>query len=241
MDYKDAERIARIEASKKLASQTGTTAPTADHAELREQVFKLTTFVQHEDEQPTPGGGLVDDVRLDNKTVVKNKIAYLTNKLIKQSYESNADTNCLTDALLNKLNTALTDATYNGTSVVTGTVAILDSIGSAACKVEDVQVDGVTVVKDKVANIDIQAVKTEVNNYTDNSIKNAIAGISGVKFTVVDALPTTGEAGTIYCLVGADGTLQEYIWYNNKFEKLNASVELTEITAAQIDEWWAQY
>ena len=241
MDYKDAERIARIEASKKLASQTGTTAPTADHAELREQVFKLTTFVQHEDEQPTPGGGLVDDVMLDNKTVVKDKIAYLTNKLIKQSYESNADTNCLTDALLNKLNTALTDATYNGTSVVTGTVAILDSIGSAACKVEDVQVDNVSVVKDKVANIDLASVKTEVNNYTDNSIKNAIAGISGVKFTVVDALPTTGEAGTIYCLVGADGALQEYIWYNNSFQKLNASVELTEITAAQIDEWWAQY
>jgi hypothetical protein len=241
MDYKDAERIARIEASKKLASQTGTTAPTADHAELREQVFKLTTFVQHEDEQPTPGGGLVDDVRLDNKTVVKDKIAYLTNKLIKQSYESNTDTNCLTDALLNKLNTALTDATYNGTSVVTGTVAILDSIGTAACKVEDVQVDNVSVVKDKIANIDLASVKTEVNNYTDNSIKNAISGISGVKFTVVDALPTTGEAGTIYCLVGADGALQEYIWYNDTFQKLNASVELTEITAAQIDEWWAQY
>jgi hypothetical protein len=241
MDYKDAERIARIEASKKLASQTGTTAPTADHAELREQVFKLTTFVQHEDEQPTPGGGLVDDVLLDNKTVVKDKIAYLTNKLIKQSYESNADTNCLTDALLNKLNTALTDATYNGTSVVTGTVAILDSIGSAACKVEDVQVDNVSVVKDKIANIDLASVKTEVNNYTDNSIKNAIAGISGVKFSVVDALPTTGEAGTIYCLVGTDGTLQEYIWYNDTFQKLNASVELTEITAAQIDEWWALY
>lgn len=238
MDYKDAERIARIEASKKLASQTGTTAPTADHAELREQVFKLTTFVQHEDEG---GSGLVDDVTLDGKSVVENKIAKLTKQLIKQSYESNPDTNCLTDDLLNKLNGALTDATYNGTSVVTGTVAILDGIGGAACKVEDVQVDGVTVVKDKIANIDIASVKTEVNNYTDNSIKNAIAGISGVKFTVVEALPTTGEAGTIYCLVGADGTLQEYIWYNDKFEKLNASVELTEITAAQIDEWWALY
>ncbi len=238
MDYKDAERIARHEAKLKLANQTHTTAPTADHAELREQVFKLTTFVQHEDEEEQCH---VHDVTLDGTSVVKNKIAELTKQLIKQSYESNSNTNCLTDALLTKLNNAITNVTYNGTSLVQGTVAILDGIGSAACKVEDVQVDGVSVVNNKIASIDLAGVKTEVNNYTDTQINNAIAGISGVKFLVVDILPTTGEAGTIYCLVDATGSLQEYIWYNNSFQKLNASVELQEITAAQIDEWWALY
>lgn len=40
----------------------------------------------------------VEDVTLDGETIVKNKIAILTAKKIKDSYESNADTNVFTDA-----------------------------------------------------------------------------------------------------------------------------------------------
>lgn len=40
----------------------------------------------------------VDDVLLDGETIVKNKIAYLTALKIKNSYESNPDTNAYTDA-----------------------------------------------------------------------------------------------------------------------------------------------
>lgn len=40
----------------------------------------------------------VEDVTLDGETIVKNKIAILTSKKIKDSYESNADTNVFTDA-----------------------------------------------------------------------------------------------------------------------------------------------
>lgn len=40
----------------------------------------------------------VEDVTLDGETVVKNKVAVLTAKKIKNSYESNADTNAFTDA-----------------------------------------------------------------------------------------------------------------------------------------------
>lgn len=40
----------------------------------------------------------VEDVTLDGETVVKNKVAVLTAKKIKDSYESNADTNAFTDA-----------------------------------------------------------------------------------------------------------------------------------------------
>lgn len=40
----------------------------------------------------------VEDVTLDGETIVKNKIAILTAKKIKDSYESNADTNAFTDA-----------------------------------------------------------------------------------------------------------------------------------------------
>ena len=40
----------------------------------------------------------VEDVTLDGETVVENKVAILTAKKIKDSYESNADTNAFTDA-----------------------------------------------------------------------------------------------------------------------------------------------
>lgn len=40
----------------------------------------------------------VEDVTLDGETVVRNKVAILTAKKIKDSYESNADTNAFTDA-----------------------------------------------------------------------------------------------------------------------------------------------
>lgn len=40
----------------------------------------------------------IEDVTLDGETVVKNKVAVLTAKKIKDSYESNADTNAFTDA-----------------------------------------------------------------------------------------------------------------------------------------------
>ena len=40
----------------------------------------------------------VEDVTLDGETIVKNKVAALTAKKIKSSYESNADTNVFTDA-----------------------------------------------------------------------------------------------------------------------------------------------
>ena len=40
----------------------------------------------------------VEDVTLDGETVVKNKVAVLTAKKIKDSYESNSDTNAFTDA-----------------------------------------------------------------------------------------------------------------------------------------------
>lgn len=40
----------------------------------------------------------VEDVTLDGESVVKNKVAILTAKKIKDSYESNADTNAFTDA-----------------------------------------------------------------------------------------------------------------------------------------------
>lgn len=83
---------------------------------------------------------------------------------------------------------------------------------------------------------------------TDNAITNALSGITGIDYQVVQTLPASGFKGTIY-LVPSGGTTpnvyDEYIWVSNAFEKIGttavdlsgywAKTELVAITNAQID------
>lgn len=81
------------------------------------------------------------------------------------------------------------------------------------------------------------------------SIADAIKGISGVKYSVVEQLPDTGEAGTIY-LVSKEteeeqNIYDEYIWVTDKFEQIGTTAvdlsqyvknsDLVEITNEEID------
>ena len=86
--------------------------------------------------------------------------------------------------------------------------------------------------------------KTEV----DTAINNALAGITGISFEVVQTLPQTGEPGTIY-LVDNSGTgensYDEYIYANGAFERLGTTdidlsgyvlaTDLVEATTTEID------
>lgn len=71
--------------------------------------------------------------------------------------------------------------------------------------------------------------KTEMSS----AIASAVAGITGISFSVVQSLPTTGKEGVIYLVAHAHGTgdsYDEYIWIasQKKFEKLgNTDVNLT--------------
>lgn len=66
----------------------------------------------------------------------------------------------------------------------------------------------------------------------DSAIAKAVAGITGVSFSVVDSLPTSGAAGTIYLVADAhsdnNDAYDEYIYVNSKWEKLgNTDVDLS--------------
>lgn len=71
--------------------------------------------------------------------------------------------------------------------------------------------------------------KTEMSS----AISSAVAGLTGVSFSVVESLPTTGKEGVIYLVAHAHGTgdsYDEYIWLasQKKFEKLgNTDVNLS--------------
>ena len=93
---------------------------------------------------------------------------------------------------------------------------------------------------------DIPVVPTTVSSFTNDAnyqnasqvttaINAAIAGISGIDFEIVQALPATGDTGTIYLVpAGQSATgdiYAEWIYINSAWEKLGTtSVDLTGYT-----------
>lgn len=88
----------------------------------------------------------------------------------------------------------------------------------------------------------------QTKSEVDAEITEKLKGITGITFSIVDSLPTTGEAGTIYLVAHSHGTsdsYDEYIYVNNAFEKLGNTdldtsnfllkTDLVAITNAEID------
>lgn len=80
--------------------------------------------------------------------------------------------------------------------------------------------------------VTVQAPTADMNPATKKYVDDAIGGITGVKFTVVDEFPTTGEAGVIYLKAHSHGEqdiYDEYIWVTDKFEKIgNTDIDLSQ-------------
>lgn len=90
---------------------------------------------------------------------------------------------------------------------------------------------------------------TKSETYTKTEVDNIISGITGVSFEIVQSLPQTGDAGTIYLVPQQGGSApdiyDEYIYVNNAWEKIGTTAidlsgywskaELTAITTAEID------
>lgn len=73
--------------------------------------------------------------------------------------------------------------------------------------------------------------KIATTAFVTNAINNAIGGVTGITYEVVQTLPATGAVGTIY-LISNSGTnpniYDEYIYVNNGFEKIGTTdVDLT--------------
>lgn len=80
--------------------------------------------------------------------------------------------------------------------------------------------------------ITVQAPTADMNPATKKYVDDAIGGITGVEFRVVEALPETGEAGVIYLVAHSHGErdiYDEYIWVTDKFEKIgNTDINLSQ-------------
>ena len=129
--------------------------------------------------------------------------------------------------------------------------------------IEVIQKNGVALtVSNKTVNIPVPTdaeIQTLIEAYeyqtaqdVDDAITEALAGITGIDFTVVQTLPQTGEKGVIYLLSNSGtGTnvYDEYIWIDGttsgSFEKIGTtavdlsgyvqSSEMHALTNAEID------
>lgn len=93
---------------------------------------------------------------------------------------------------------------------------------------------------------DIPVVPSTVSSFTNDAgyqtasdvstaINTAIAGITGISFEIVQVLPATGDAGTIYLILSSSGATgdiyDEYIYINNAWEKIGTTaVDLSTYT-----------
>lgn len=80
--------------------------------------------------------------------------------------------------------------------------------------------------------VTVQAPTADTNPATKKYVDDAIGGITGISFEIVDTLPNTGTAGVIYLIAHTHGEkdiYDEYVWVTDKFEKIgNTDVDLTD-------------
>lgn len=130
------------------------------------------------------------------------------------------DSGFITASSLPTVNDAILTITQNGTTVATFTANSATNT-SAAITVP-------TVVSDLTNDADYQT-----GSQVSSAIATAIAGITGIQFEIVQTLPATGDAGTIYLVShGGSGTdiYDEYVYVNNAWEKLGTtSADFTDV------------
>lgn len=111
------------------------------------------------------------------------------------------------------VNDATLTITQNGTTVATFSANAASNV-SAAITVP-------TATSDLTNDSDYQT-GTQVSS----AIATAISGITGISFEIVQTLPATGTAGTIYLVShGGSGTniYDEYVYVNNSWEQIGTT------------------
>ena len=79
------------------------------------------------------------------------------------------------------------------------------------------------------AEVGTKTTQLATTAFVDSAVEIAIGKLDGIKFSVVNALPTAGESSTVYMVLASDGSeddvYDEYIWLsaNQKFEKIGST------------------
>lgn len=157
--------------------------------------------------------------------LLKNKLATI---YVAQDPTKGLSTNDLTDALLQKINDA-TIVSYSQ-AVASGTEIGSITIDGTTTKIYVPQGQSITIDTAMDATSENPVQNKVIKKYVDDEI----AGITGIGFEVVSALPATGKTGTIYLVpkasAGTQNIYAEYIWMQSTstYEQIgDTAVDLT--------------
>lgn len=123
------------------------------------------------------------------------------------------DSGFITASALPTVNDATLTITQNGTTVATFSANASSNVSAAITVPTDVS---------DLNNDSGYQTASEVSA----AIATAISGITGISFEIVQTLPATGDAGTIYLVShGGSGTdiYDEYVYVNNAWEKIGTT------------------
>lgn len=179
----------------------------------------------------------------DTLKVIDENDLLLIDTVYKQLFATKSEVPTKTSDLTNDSNFAV-DASYVHTDN-NYTAAEKTKLGNIEAGAEVNIIEGVTVngsdatISGKKAAITVPTNNNQLTNGAGyqtaaevaTAINSAISGITGISFEVVQTLPATGAAGTIYLVPhGGTGTniYDEYIYVSNGWEKLGTTdVDLT--------------
>ena len=135
----------------------------------------------------------VEDVTLDGETVVKNKVAILTAKKIKDSYESNANTNAFTDADKVLVEQVLPEV-QNKTNQHEQRIDALENTQIAQdAEIKDAK-DSITELGDEVNSVAGRVTTLETSQIAQDGRLDALETWKGTTDTTIAALGKTNTA-----------------------------------------------
>ena len=196
--------------------------------------------------------------------VDKLGLQYFYNR-IKTIFASKAEVSAIDDKFDDYATTAALEAVddkfddYATTAALNAVDDKVDALEGAEPNVIDtIKINGTAVTpSNKEVNINVPVVDNAVTAGGVNPVQggviksyvdDAIASVVGVEFEIVQALPASGTAGTIYLVPNSSSganIYDEYIYVSNRFEKIGSTdVDLTgyfntnnlpAVTTAEID------
>ena len=136
------------------------------------------------------------------------------------------------NALSGKVSPATTLAGYGITDAYTMTQTDTEIATAVADKADAATTLAGYGITDAYTKSEITGFGYQNATQVNTAISNAIAGITGITYEVVQTLPQTGSAGVIYLISNggsASNVYDEYIWVNNGYEKIGTTdVDLTD-------------
>lgn len=200
------------------------------------------------------------------KFLSESKGKYLTQKLItllggkvdKVSGKS-LSTNDFTDTLKSKLegiatgaNKTTVDSSLNSSSTNPVQNKVVNAALGAKAALASPTFTGTPKAPTATAGTNTTQIATTA--FVTAAVAAAVGGITGMEYTIVTTLPSTGEAGIIYLKTNGSSKQQnvydEYIWLGTAFEKIGTteidlsgyvkSTDMVEVTEAEIDGWFTE-